>query len=239
MKQEKRTWAPGPKIVGAMEGILDPDQRESKSWCKFCWISCLHAAMWNSVLEDISSNRLTQKPSGKQSTQKILLLQDARLVIHSNRFITLPQGFSGSQRLSWSPLTLLLCRAHQKLKGQRPRNLVVYLISSDANCAKASNSANWANSNLSFPATCFIALIWAAEPTLDTEIPTLIAGPDKVAMPWSNLGIYNWSASSIAMEFLFAFIITKQSGISCVTIPTKHFCIFLKRGKKLKSVSKI
>ncbi|KAK8564753.1 hypothetical protein V6N13_019909 [Hibiscus sabdariffa] len=25
------------------------------------------------------------------------------------------------------------------------------------------------------PATCFIALIWAADPTLETEIPTLIA----------------------------------------------------------------
>jgi hypothetical protein len=36
------------------------------------------------------------------------------------------------------------------------------------------------------------------------------------------------------MEFLFAFIITKQSGISCVTILSKHFCIFLKRGKELK-----
>jgi hypothetical protein len=41
------------------------------------------------------------------------------------------------------------------------------------------------------------------------------------------------------MEFLFAFIITKQSEISCVTIPTKHFCIFLKCGKELKGVSKI
>jgi hypothetical protein len=36
------------------------------------------------------------------------------------------------------------------------------------------------------------------------------------------------------MEFLFAFIITKQSGISCVTILSKHFCIFLKHGKELK-----
>ena len=30
---------------------------------------------------------------------------------------------------------------------------------SDANCAKASNSANCANSNFSLPATCFMALI--------------------------------------------------------------------------------
>ncbi len=36
------------------------------------------------------------------------------------------------------------------------------------------------------------------------------------------------------MEFLFAFIIIKQFEILCVTIPSKHFCIFLKRGKELK-----
>ncbi len=33
---------------------------------------------------------------------------------------------------------------------------------------------------------------------------------------------------------LYAYIITKQSGISCVTILSKHFCIFLKCGKELK-----
>jgi hypothetical protein len=36
------------------------------------------------------------------------------------------------------------------------------------------------------------------------------------------------------MEFLFPSIITKQSRILCVTILSKHFCIFLKHGKELK-----
>ena len=35
---------------------------------------------------------------------------------------------------------------------------------------------NWASSPLSFPATCFMALSCAAEPTRETEMPTLIAG---------------------------------------------------------------
>jgi hypothetical protein len=53
-----------------------------------------------------------------------------------------------------------------------------------------------------------------------------------------TIGIYNWSVSNIAMEFLFAFIITKQSGILCVMILSKHFCIFLKRALNLQHTRK-
>ena len=37
-------------------------------------------------------------------------------------------------------------------------------------------SRNWASSSLSEPDTFFIALIWAAPPTRETETPTSIAG---------------------------------------------------------------
>jgi len=47
---------------------------------------------------------------------------------------------------------------------------------SDPNWAKAATSLYWASSSLREPATCFMALIWAADPTLETERPTLIAG---------------------------------------------------------------
>ncbi|KAK8593449.1 hypothetical protein V6N12_045530 [Hibiscus sabdariffa] len=67
-------------------------------------------------------------------------------------------------------LSLALCLL--SLGGLPP---LAALSRSEANCAKASNSANWANSNFDLPATCFIALIWAADPTLEMEIPTLIA----------------------------------------------------------------
>lgn len=47
---------------------------------------------------------------------------------------------------------------------------------SDPNWAKAATSLYWASSSFKEPATYFIALIWAADPTLDTDRPTLIAG---------------------------------------------------------------
>ena len=43
------------------------------------------------------------------------------------------------------------------------------------------------------PATCFIALICAAEPTLDTEIPTLTAG----LIPWKNSSVYKKICPSV------------------------------------------
>ena len=51
---------------------------------------------------------------------------------------------------------------------------------SEPNWAKAAISLYWANSNLIEPATCFIPFTWAAEPTLLTDSPTLIAG----LIPW-------------------------------------------------------
>src|SRR5829696_2835889 len=52
----------------------------------------------------------------------------------------------------------------------------IVALRSEANIAKACMSRYWASSSLSEPATFFIALIWAAPPTRDTEIPTSIAG---------------------------------------------------------------
>ena len=53
---------------------------------------------------------------------------------------------------------------------------LVVASKSDANWANASNSLNWARSSLNLPATFLIALVCAAPPTRDTEIPALIAG---------------------------------------------------------------
>uniref|UniRef100_A0A6B0UDC9 Putative secreted protein n=1 Tax=Ixodes ricinus TaxID=34613 RepID=A0A6B0UDC9_IXORI len=47
---------------------------------------------------------------------------------------------------------------------------------SDPNWAKAATSRYWANSSFMDPATCFMALVCAAEPTRLTDRPTLIAG---------------------------------------------------------------
>ena len=47
---------------------------------------------------------------------------------------------------------------------------------SDLDEATQKQTLYWASSNLKVPETCFIALAWAAPPTRDTEIPTLIAG---------------------------------------------------------------
>ena len=47
---------------------------------------------------------------------------------------------------------------------------------SDANWEKACISLYWAKSSFIVPATFFIASIWAADPTLLTDNPILIAG---------------------------------------------------------------
>ena len=53
----------------------------------------------------------------------------------------------------------------------------VALSSSEVpNWAKAANSRYCTSSSLSLPATCFMALVWAALPTRDTERPTFSAG---------------------------------------------------------------
>jgi len=56
------------------------------------------------------------------------------------------------------------------------RSYWVAASKSEPNWAKAATSRYWASSSLSEPATCFMALIWAAEPTRETERPTLMAG---------------------------------------------------------------
>ncbi len=47
---------------------------------------------------------------------------------------------------------------------------------SEPNCAKAAISRYCASSPLILPATFFIALVCAAEPTRDTDRPTFTAG---------------------------------------------------------------
>ena len=47
---------------------------------------------------------------------------------------------------------------------------------SEPNCANAATSLYCANSNFKEPETCFMAFICAAEPTRETDKPTLIAG---------------------------------------------------------------
>src|SRR6266542_3940986 len=51
---------------------------------------------------------------------------------------------------------------------------------SEPNCANAAISRYCASSPLMRPATFFIALVWAEEPTRDTDSPTFTAG----RMPW-------------------------------------------------------
>ena len=52
----------------------------------------------------------------------------------------------------------------------------VALSRSDANWAKAARERYWARSSLSGAATFFMALVWASEPTRETEMPMLRAG---------------------------------------------------------------
>jgi hypothetical protein len=56
------------------------------------------------------------------------------------------------------------------------RSCCVAASRSEPNCAKAATSLYWASSSFMLPATCFMDLVWAADPTRDTDRPTLIAG---------------------------------------------------------------
>jgi hypothetical protein len=69
--------------------------------------------------------------------------------------------FCFKSSVSWAPLL---------------RSCWVAASRSDPNWAKAATSLYCASSSFNLPATCFMALIWAAEPTLLTDRPTLIAG---------------------------------------------------------------
>ena len=60
------------------------------------------------------------------------------------------------------------------------------------------------------PATCFMALIWAADPNLETEIPILIAGriPSSVASDPkdSKLFFFLMEEKSVFQRFYMNFI---------------------------------
>ena len=56
---------------------------------------------------------------------------------------------------------------------------------SEPNCAKAAISLYWASSSFIDPETFFIALVWAEDPTLETDRPTFIAG----LIPWLNSSV--------------------------------------------------
>ena len=61
-------------------------------------------------------------------------------------------------------------------------NFCVDASKSEPNCANAAISLYCANSNFIDPETFFIAFVWAADPTRETDKPTLIAG----LIPWLN-----------------------------------------------------
>ena len=68
------------------------------------------------------------------------------------------------------------CLSTSVRRAPRLRRYWVAASRSEPNCANAATSRYCASSSLSEPDTCFIAFICAAEPTRETERPTLIAG---------------------------------------------------------------
>ena len=62
------------------------------------------------------------------------------------------------------------------LPGLQSIEARVALSRSEPNWANAANSRYCAISRRKRPATCFMALIWAAPPTRETETPALMAG---------------------------------------------------------------
>ena len=72
------------------------------------------------------------------------------------------------------------CLSSSVRRAPRASSFWVEASRSEPNWAKAAISRYCASSSLIEPATFFIALVCAAEPTRLTERPTLIAG----RMPW-------------------------------------------------------
>src|SRR5438874_6230971 len=68
------------------------------------------------------------------------------------------------------------CLNSSTMRCPRSSRAFVAASRSDPNCANAASSRNCARSSFTLPATCLIALIWAAEPTRLTESPTEMAG---------------------------------------------------------------
>ena len=84
--------------------------------------------------------------------------------------------------------------------------------SSDPNCAKDASSLYWASSVRMGAAIFFIALIWAAPPTRDTESPALTAG----LKPELNISVSRYICPSV-MEITFVGIYAETSP-ACVSI---------------------
>ena len=80
--------------------------------------------------------------------------------------------------ISFIILTGLFCGCFNNCTNLLPFSNINIVASSKAkpNFTNSSISLYWANSNFNEPANPFITLFWAAEPTLLTEIPGLIAG---------------------------------------------------------------
>ena len=74
------------------------------------------------------------------------------------------------------------CLSSSTSRSPRPSAAADAASRSEPNAANASSSRYCDRSSRSEPETCFIALIWAAPPTRETEMPTLIAG----RTPWLN-----------------------------------------------------
>ena len=72
------------------------------------------------------------------------------------------------------------CLKSSTMRWPRSSFFLVEASRSEPNWAKAYSSRNWARSSLVVPATDLMVLVWAAEPTRDTERPTEMAG----RMPW-------------------------------------------------------
>src|SRR5215467_5036818 len=68
------------------------------------------------------------------------------------------------------------CLKSSTMRWPRSSRALVAVSKSEPNWANAASSRNCARSSLTLPATCLIALIWAAEPTRLTERPTEMAG---------------------------------------------------------------
>ena len=78
---------------------------------------------------------------------------------------------------------------------------------SEPNCANAAISRYWASSNFIEPDTFFMAFVWAEDPTLDTDNPTLIAG------------LIPWLKSSVSRNICPSVIEITFVGINAETSP--------------------
>src|SRR5690606_38887030 len=89
---------------------------------------------------------------------------------------------------TWSSTGVgLFCGCLSTSTSRAPRSSCAFDVASrsEANAANASSSRYWDRSSRSEPATSFMALIWAAPPTRDTDTPTLMAG----RTPWLNRSV--------------------------------------------------